>query len=215
MISGEKKMKKNTIIENGVVVGNFYPKYSTQNLIARRLVQNFLRTVDDFVTWVNPMDIHEVGCGEGHLISRYAIPKRKLIASDFSEQIIDIAKILSSQRKLPIEFKTKSIYSVVPEEDSASLVLCCEVFEHLENPENALAALAKIASPYLIASVPREPIWRMLNMLRGKYWADLGNTPGHLQHWSTNSFLNFLGTRFDVLRVMKPLPWTVILAKKK
>jgi len=26
-------------------------------------------------------------------------------------------------------------------------------------------------------SVPREPLWRMLNMARGAYWKSLGNTP--------------------------------------
>jgi hypothetical protein len=30
--------------------------------------------------------------------------------------------------------------------------------------------------------VPREPIWRIGNMARGRYLGDLGNTPGHIQH---------------------------------
>ena len=37
---------------------------------------------------------------------------------------------------------------------------------------------------HLLVSVPREPLWRALNMLRGAYWRALGNTPGHLNHWS-------------------------------
>jgi hypothetical protein len=28
----------------------------------------------------------------------------------------------------------------------------------------------------LVASVPREPIWRVLNLLRGTYWRHTGNT---------------------------------------
>ena len=36
----------------------------------------------------------------------------------------------------------------------------------------------------LLVSVPREPLWRGLNMARGAYMRDLGNTPGHVNHWS-------------------------------
>ena len=36
--------------------------------------------------------------------------------------------------------------------------------------------------------MPREPLWRGLNMARGAYLKDLGNTPGHVNHWSKRSF---------------------------
>lgn len=208
-------MNENPVIEDGIVAGNYYPKYSTRNPLAKKLLANFLHSVDRFVEIVNPLDIHEVGCGEGYLISRYAAPDRKLIASDFSEQIIKIGRDLANQRKISIDFRVKSIYSITPEDDRANLILCCEVFEHLEKPDEALNAIAAVANPYLIASVPREPLWRILNIARGTYLKELGNTPGHIQHWSKGSFLNFLSSRFDILRVSTPLPWIVVLAEKK
>ena len=67
-----------------------------------------------------------------------------------------------------------------------------EVLEHLEDTEAAVNVLAQIATPYLVVSVPREPLWRILNLARGAYLKDLGNTPGHVQHWSTASFLRLL-----------------------
>jgi len=206
-------MKENLVIEDGIVAGNYYPKYSTQNFLAKRFVSNFLHSLDSLVRLVNPTDIHEVGCGEGHLISRYATVNRTLMASDFSEQIINIGRELAEQKGLLIDFKVKSIYSLKPDEDAASLVLCCEVLEHLDKPDDALAILAQIAQPYLIASVPREPLWRLLNIARGKYIRNFGNTPGHIQHWSDKQFLNFLEPRFEILKVLSPLPWTLILAK--
>ena len=45
---------------------------------------------------------------------------------------------------------------------------------------------------YLLVCVPREPLWRGLNMARGAYLKDLGNTPGHLNHWSKRSFVALL-----------------------
>jgi hypothetical protein len=49
--------------------------------------------------------------------------------------------------------------------------------------------MARCAERHLLVSVPREPLWRMLNMARGAYWPALGNTPGHLNHWSRRSFV--------------------------
>ena len=85
--------------------------------------------------------------------------------------------------------------------------------EHLEDPAGALDVLAGLARPWLLASVPREPLWRVLNCARGKYWADWGNTPGHLQHWSRSGFLAFLERRFQVVEARSPLPWTVALCR--
>ena len=48
----------------------------------------------------------------------------------------------------------------------------------------SLAEIRRVTTSHALLSVPREPIWRMLNFLRGKYWSSGGNTPGHLQHWS-------------------------------
>lgn len=208
-------MKNDPIIEDGILAGNLYPKYSTKNPIFRHLVDSFLSRIDRLVLTIDPPDIHEVGCGEGHLISRYSGQNKKLMASDFSEQVIALARELATSKGLDIDFRVKSIYSLLPEQDSATLVICSEVLEHLENPDQALQVLAGIARPYLLASVPREPVWRALNMARGKYLGDLGNTPGHLQHWSRAGFLKFLGQHFDILQVATPLPWTIVLARVK
>ena len=52
--------------------------------------------------------------------------------------------------------------------------------------------MARCAQRWLLVSVPREPVWRMVNMARGAYWKDLGNTPGHVNHWSKRSFTRML-----------------------
>jgi hypothetical protein len=59
--------------------------------------------------------------------------------------------------------------------------------------------------------VPREPVWRMTNMARGAYLRDLGNTPGHLNHWSKRSFVSLLSRYGTVEHVRSPFPWTMLL----
>jgi len=203
-------MAKVPMIEKGIVAGNIYPKYLTKNPVARYLTNGFLNSLDRLVASIDPSSVHEVGCGEGYLISRFANDKRILMGSDFSEQVIQEARQLSINSE--INFKVASVYELTTE-DSASLILCCEVLEHLEFPERALDILAGIANPYLIASVPQEPLWHILNILRGNYLGSLGNTPGHLQHWSKNGFLRFLEKRFELLNIETPFPWTMVLCR--
>ncbi len=67
-----------------------------------------------------------------------------------------------------------------------------EVLEHVPDPEATVAEMARVADRWLLVSVPREPLWRGLNVARGAYWRTLGNTPGHVNHWSKRSFVRLL-----------------------
>jgi 2-polyprenyl-3-methyl-5-hydroxy-6-metoxy-1,4-benzoquinol methylase len=202
--------EKVPMIEKGTIAGNLYPKYTTKNPVAKVLINGYLAALDRLEGSINPSSIHEVGCGEGNLISRYVMDDRILTGSDFSEQVIKKAR--QSLENNQIKFKVASIYDLTAE-DSASLIICCEVLEHLEFPDKALDILAGLVKPYLIASVPQEPIWSLLNLLRGKYMDKLGNTPGHLQHWSKKGFLCFLERRFEIVKIQTPYPWTMVLCR--
>jgi 2-polyprenyl-3-methyl-5-hydroxy-6-metoxy-1,4-benzoquinol methylase len=211
----EEKRKMDPIIEDGVIAGNFYDKYGTKNPVARYLVNNFHLSLDRLVAETGAEEIHEVGCGEGNLSIPWARQKKTVRSSDFSHQVIEKAKENADRNKVDISFKAVSIYELDPEHDAAELIVCCEVLEHLETPGEALDILVQLASPYLIVSVPREPLWRILNVVRGKYVKSFGNTPGHIQHWSKQTFLKQLSSRLDLIRVTTPFPWIMALCRSK
>ena len=94
-------------------------------------------------------------------------------------------------------------------------MVCCEVLEHLEDPEAGLQALQRVARNHLIISVPREPLWCALNMARGKYLTQWGNTPGHIQHWSKEKFIALVSNYFEVIESKSPLPWTMLLCRPR
>jgi SAM-dependent methyltransferase len=198
-----------------VVAGNLYPKYTTRNPIARLLVANFVTALRRLVRRTGAREIHEVGCGEGHLSLRLAAEGWQVRASDLSPAAIRDASGRARACGLAIPFQVADLYQLEPARDGAPLVLCCEVLEHVLDPERALAVLAALARPHLIVSVPREPLWRVLNLARGQYWRDLGNTPGHLQHWSTLAFLDLLQDHLEVLELRTPLPWTMALCRTR
>src|SRR6185503_20654249 len=93
------------------------------------------------------------------------------------------------------------------------LAAAIEVLEHVPDPEATVAEMARVARRHLLVSVPREPLWRGLNMARGAYWRSLGNTPGHLNHWSKRSFTNMLAKHGTVEEVRSPFPWTMLLVR--
>jgi len=200
------------VIEQGTIAGNLYDKYHTKNPIARFLVKRFLNVILDLVKLSGVSEIHEVGCGEGYLAATLIqLPNiKKVRASDFSARIIEKALILHKDKN--INFFVRNIYELT-NDDVSEMIVCCEVLEHLEYPEKALEILSTLSRPYCLLSVPREPIWRIMNILRGKYLRDFGNTPGHIQHWSKREFLQLVNKYFDIVVVRTPLPWTVVLAK--
>src|ERR1700693_4854216 len=201
--------------ENGIVVGNVYDKYCSQNPIVRHLMRGFENSLQDLLKIPGPRNIHEVGGGEGDWPLRCLQAGYQVRGSDVSKQAIELALINAQTLGLQPEFKVASIYELASPVDAAELIVCCEVLEHLENPERALEVLKSLASTFLIISVPREPIWRILNLARGSYLNNFGNTPGHLQHWSKKAFVELIRKRFDLVKVLSPMPWTMILAKRQ
>ena len=202
--------------ENGVVVGNAYDKYGSANPVVKWMMAGFETALSELVTKASPKSIHEIGCGEGYWVLNWAEQGMEARGCDFSTQVIAIARENATGRGLSSSlFEAKSIYDLETGRDDADLVVCCEVLEHLEQPEVALQALQRIEFRHLIVSVPKEPLWCALNLARGKYIADWGNTPGHIQHWSKTGFIRMVSKYFDVLEVRSPLPWTMLLCRPR
>jgi 2-polyprenyl-3-methyl-5-hydroxy-6-metoxy-1,4-benzoquinol methylase len=193
--------------------GNVYDKYGTSNPVARRLVARFMADVDELVGRTDAREAHEVGCGEGELAIRLARAGLRVRGSDAFQAVLTEARERTRAAGVEIEFEATPVEELDPGRHAAELVVCCEVLEHLEDPQRALEVLSRLARPWLIASVPREPLWRALNLARLSYVGELGNTPGHLGHWSKRGFERFLGSRFEVVEVRSPIPWTMALCR--
>ena len=202
--------------EDGIVIGNTFDKYSSRNPVVRLMMKGYDSSLGELVGMANPAVVHEVGCGEGYWTLKWlgeGIPAR---GSDFSSIVINMARLNAKERNLPYEnFVVRDIFNLDPLTDKATLVVCCQVLEHLEKPEQALESLKQVATPYLIICVPCEPLWSFLNMVRGKYWDKWGNTPGHIQRWSKKGFVSLVSKYFEIVKINTPVPWTMLLCKQK
>jgi ubiquinone/menaquinone biosynthesis C-methylase UbiE len=192
----------------GNVVGNVYDKYHTRNPIARRLMRGFLDSVTTLTHSVRPSRVLEVGCGEGYLSDHLLRTVPSITQVEACDLSLDR---VPTQLQSRISFRVGSVYDLQYADRSFDLVVCCEVLEHLTDPDAAMQELARVAKGFVLLSTPREPIWRILNVARGKYWSSLGNTPGHIQHFSSHGLLALARAHLTVSEIRQPIPWTMIL----
>jgi 2-polyprenyl-3-methyl-5-hydroxy-6-metoxy-1,4-benzoquinol methylase len=201
-----------TVDREGTVTGNTYDKYGSTNPVVRRLMANFERTLEELFVKAAPKTLLDVGCGEGVLTHEWA--KRvdgKVIGIDLDDPALHAEW---EKRQAPnLEYRILKAENMPFEDKSFDVASAIEVLEHVPDPEHTVAEMARVASGWLLVSVPREPLWRALNMARGAYWKDLGNTPGHLNHWSKRSFVQLLSKHGEVVEARSPFPWTMLLVR--
>jgi len=192
--------------------GNLFNKYESKNFLVKILMRNFFNTLDSFLDETsNIKSVLEIGCGEGYIIKHIKNhPKLKdayIEGADIDTNIIKKAKMLNPE----VIFTRQDIYNLTYKKNSFDLVLAIEVFEHLRNPEKALIQIKNVSKKYLLISVPREPFFRIANLMRLKYVPRLGNTPGHVQSWTKNKFRDFLNKYIKNIKTKTAILWTIAL----
>jgi ubiquinone/menaquinone biosynthesis C-methylase UbiE len=194
-----------------VPTGNTYDKYGSTNPVVRRLMAGFERTLDELFTRAAPASVLDVGCGEGILTEQWAerIAPGRIVGIDLEDP--KLANEWTRRQCPNLTFTAMEVERLQFADDEFELVAATEVLEHVSDPERALAEMARVASGHLLVSVPHEPLWRVLNVARGAYLRELGNTPGHLNHWTRRSFVSLLGRYGDVVETRAPFPWTMLL----
>jgi ubiquinone/menaquinone biosynthesis C-methylase UbiE len=117
------------------------------------------------------------------------------------------------RRRSNLEYRVEEATSLSFADGEFDLAAAIEVLEHVPEPEATVAEMARVARRHVLVSVPREPLWRGLNVARGAYVRSLGNTPGHVNHWSRRSFVAMLARHGRVEEARSPFPWTMALVR--
>ncbi len=197
-----------------VVIGNITPKYTSQNpairWVTRRWVANLERVMDQITAQAGDRRLRalEVGCGEGVVSGKLHQRCPGPVSLDLPD-----AGLRAQWRSYDgPRFLHADAHRLPFRDNQFDVIISVEVLEHLTDPEQGLAEIARVGREHIVLSVPREPIFRTCNLLAGRYVNDLGNTPGHLNHWSTRAFVKFVSRVADIREVSKPFPWTTVWA---
>jgi 2-polyprenyl-3-methyl-5-hydroxy-6-metoxy-1,4-benzoquinol methylase len=197
-----------------VPTGNTFDKYGSSNPVVRRLMARFERTATGLLDRAAPRSLLDVGCGEGVLTERWAARDAgcEIVGVDLADP--GLAVHWDARAHLPnLRFAAMEAETLAFADGSFELVAAMEVLEHVADPGAALAEMSRVAARWLLVSVPREPLWRMLNLARGAYVRQLGNTPGHLHHWTPGSLRRLLGAHGEIVCACAPLPWAMVLVR--
>jgi SAM-dependent methyltransferase len=199
-------------VAGGTPTGNTYDKYGSTNPVVKRLMSRFERDMFELLDRAAPASILDVGCGEGVLTEQWADRVAgRVVGFDLEDPKLEAEWRRRTRPNL--EFKSGDAHHMEYRTGEFEIATAMEVLEHVPDPEGVLAEMARVASRWLLVSVPREPLWRGLNMARGAYLKNLGNTPGHLNHWSRRGFAKQLARHGEIVELRSPFPWTMALVR--
>jgi ubiquinone/menaquinone biosynthesis C-methylase UbiE len=204
-------------VAEAVPTGNTYDKYGSKNPVVRRLMTRFHADLDELL-WnqAAPSSVLDVGCGEGVLTAEWAErlgDQGHVVGVDLEESTL---REEWSRRSRPnLEFRAYGGGELPFDRNEFDIACAIEVLEHVPDPEQTLSELVRVARSHVLLSVPREPLWRALNMARGAYLRDLGNTPGHVNHWSRGAFLDLANRHGTIEAIRTPFPWTMVLVRTR
>lgn len=187
-----------------------YRKYTSKNPFMGIVISNFIKNLKEIVGSLgNINNAIDIGCGEGFVISCLDLPD--VTGVDISKNALKVAKDKNQNCNLC----AGSIYDLSFKKSSFDLVIATEVLEHLKEPHSALREIRRLSKNYCIFSVPNEPYFRTMNLLRGKNLTRFGNDIEHVQNWSSGEFVRLIETYFDIVEVRRPFPWTLVVCKNK
>ena len=185
-----------------------FEKHTSKNFLKKFFIENYEKNLITLVDPLNPRKILDAGCGEGFILKKL----HDLKIGNHLEGIDAVMEAVKIGNKLHpfLNIKKGDIYNLPYKDNSFDLVICTEVFEHLDDPQKALSDILRVSSRYLLLSVPNEPWFLLSNFTQ---W---GRDIGHINHWTSSSFRKFIiqNSELRILSVKHPFPWTMILAEK-
>lgn len=194
-------------------LGPTQTKYEASNPLLRLANRRFFETARRMLGRIPIDSLIDAGAGEGMVLAQLADRlqgARRIVALDIDTERAALAHAQSGQLAVVVG----DVHRLPFASDSFDVVLMLEVLEHLGNPRAALREAHRTSKRYILCSVPHEPWWRIGNMLRLKYLNDWGNTPEHINHWTSRGFRALVAESFRILEVSHPFLWTFVLGTK-
>ncbi len=185
-------------------------KYASTNPIVSRLLERWTGRLRDTIGQIAAGDVVvDVGVGEALCLERFLPSGHAAVGVEYRHD----KAVVAASRVDGLSPVVADAGMVPVASDSADLVTCIEVLEHLTTDEPAVAELARICRGRCVVSVPWEPWFRLGNLGRGKNIGRFGNDPEHVQFFTPARLEALLAQSFAEVRVVHAFPWLIAEAR--
>lgn len=95
-----------------------------------------------------PLDVADIGCGEGYLTIEAARWARTVVGIDRSDEVLERAKALAARRRVAnVEWKKGDLTRLPLRDDSVDVGLLSQSLHHASDPERAIAETVRVLRP--------------------------------------------------------------------
>jgi ArsR family transcriptional regulator len=124
---------------------NFETHGDTRQLVPGRSWAAWARAIGHLLP---PLDVADIGCGEGYLTLETARWARSVVAIDRSDQVLERAKALATRRHVTnVQWKKGDLARLPLRDASMDVALLSQALHHASDPEQALAEAVRILRP--------------------------------------------------------------------
>jgi 2-polyprenyl-6-hydroxyphenyl methylase / 3-demethylubiquinone-9 3-methyltransferase len=128
----------------------------------------------------------DVGCGGGLLAEEIARQGFVVTGIDPSEASLQTARAHAAQSGLAIDYRRGTAEDLPCEAGSLDLVYCCDVLEHVDSVDRAVAEAARVLKPggvYLYDTINRTFLSRLVYIKLFQEWGWTSWMPANLHDW--------------------------------
>jgi 2-polyprenyl-3-methyl-5-hydroxy-6-metoxy-1,4-benzoquinol methylase len=189
-------------------------KYTNTNPIHRLSLGRFYDAVAEALTQIAPTSVLDFGCGEGFILDMMAA--RDIALPGYQGLDLRADALQDAARRWPdTDFVQADLFDPRFDSQRFQTVMALEVLEHLFEPEKVLARLVSMCDGHLLLTVPNEPWFQLMNLIRGRDFVRLGNHPEHINHWNEKTFPEFVSEYAEVTDVISRFPFVIVTARPK
>ena len=156
----------------------------------------------------------DFGCGEGYILDMMA--EREVAVPSYEGLDLRADALTEARRRWPnTSFTEANLFDPAYDQKRYHTVMALEVLEHLFEPEKVLRRLVSMADEYVLLTVPNEPWFQLMNLVRGRDLIRLGNHPEHINHWNKATFAAFVEPYAEIVDVTTRFPFVILVAKPR